>query len=86
MWQPACFSLYLMTRLEAGLVVEAVQRLKGIFLEIPGTRLTLSQVERLSGLDRPRCELVLAALEDACFLRRGRDGLYQRHTIDSPHA
>jgi hypothetical protein len=59
-------------------VTEAVQRLKGVFQEVPGTRLTLADATRLSGLERPMCHLVLMALEDARFLRRGRDGVYER--------
>jgi hypothetical protein len=64
-------------------VIDAMQRVKGVFLEIPGTRLTPVDAARLSGLDAPLCRLVLAALEDAQFLRRGRDGLYARRTSDS---
>lgn len=59
-------------------VSEAVQRLKGVFLEMPSTRLTLADATRLSGLDRPLCHLVLMALEDARLVRRGRDGVYER--------
>jgi hypothetical protein len=70
--------------MEPGLrVVDAMQRVKGVFLEIPGTRLTPAETARLSGLDSPLCRFVLAALEDAQFLRRGRDGLYARRTSDS---
>ena len=64
-------------------VATAVQRLKGVFLEIPGTRLTVADASRLAGLDRPVCHLVLMALEDSHFLKRGPDGLYLRSTIDS---
>lgn len=67
-------------------VVEAVSRLKAVFLEIPGTRLTLTDASRLSGLERPLCELVLLALEDAGFLKRGPDGLYRRRMSDSPES
>jgi hypothetical protein len=66
------------------LVAVAVHRLKGVFLEIPGTRLTLADASKLSGLDHADCEAVLGALEDARFLKRGHDGRYQRHTADSP--
>ena len=66
-------------------VVVGVQRLKGVFLEIPGTRLTLADAAKLSGLDGPICEAVLGALEDAHFLKRSADGRYQRWTLDSPN-
>src|SRR5881628_1681103 len=51
-------------------VVDAVQRLKGIFLEMPGTQLSMADATRLSGLERPVCRIVLEALEDARFLKR----------------
>jgi hypothetical protein len=60
----------------AATVVSAVQRLKGIFLEMPGTRLTPTDAARLSGLEAPTCEIVLDALTDAHFLRRARDGRF----------
>jgi hypothetical protein len=59
-------------------VVQGVQRLKGVFMKVPDTRLTLTDAARLSGLEQPVCEAVLGALEDAHFLKRGLDGLYQR--------
>ena len=67
-------------------VAEGVQRLKGVFLEIPGTRLTLLDAIKLSGLDQPVCEVVLDVLEDARFLKRANDGCYQRWTLDSPYS
>jgi hypothetical protein len=67
-------------------VIDAVHRMKGVFLEIPGTRLTLAEAVRLSGLDSPLCRLALTALEHARFLKRGRDGFYTRRTGDSPHS
>jgi DNA-binding IclR family transcriptional regulator len=67
-------------------VSDVVDRLKAVFLEIPGTRLTLADAAKLSGLERPFCHVVLLTLEDAGFLKRGRDGLYRRRTTDSPDA
>ena len=64
-------------------VVHGIQRLKGVFLEMPGTRLTLLEAIRLSGLERSVCEVVLDALEHARFLKRATDGCYLR-TADSP--
>jgi hypothetical protein len=66
-------------------VVQGVQRLRGVFLEVPDTRLTLVDAVKLSGLDQPVCEVVLGALEDARFLRRGDDGRYQRRSLDCPY-
>jgi hypothetical protein len=51
-------------------ITDAVTRLKEIFSRIPGTRLTVADAARLSGLDRQECELVLTALEGAGFLKR----------------
>jgi hypothetical protein len=65
-------------------VVEAVERLKGVFLEVPGTRLSAGQAARLSGIDPTLCESVLSALEDARFLRRTADGHYRHRAVDSP--
>ena len=64
-------------------VVDAVHRLRGIFLEMPGTQLSMADATRLSGLERPVCRVVLEALEDARFLKRGRDGIFMRRTPDS---
>ena len=67
-------------------VADAVQRLIGVFTEIPGTRLTVADAVRLSGLDHMVCERVLIALEDARFLKRGQGGRYQQRATDSPSA
>ena len=64
-------------------VVDAVQRLRGLFTEMPGTHLSMADATRLSGLDRPVCRIVLEALEDAHFLKRGHDGIFIRRTPDS---
>jgi DNA-binding IclR family transcriptional regulator len=59
-------------------VPEAIARLKGMFLEVPGTRLSPADVSRLAGLDPSICHQILCALEDAHFLKQGRDGLFMR--------
>lgn len=59
-------------------VAEAVQRLKGIFIEIPGTSLSSKDAARLSGLEAGLCHEVLKALEDVCFLKCGVDGRFRR--------
>ena len=65
-------------------VTEAVQRLKAVFAEMPGTQLSLADASRLSGLERTVCRFVLEALEDARFVTRGRNGLFVRRGLDSP--
>jgi hypothetical protein len=67
-------------------VNDAVLRLKAVFLEMPGTRLTPADAARLSGLDAPLCQLILYTLEETDFLKRGQDGLYMRRTLDSPRS
>jgi hypothetical protein len=57
----------------------AVSRLRAEFLEMPGLRLTAEQVQRLCGLERTVCQVVLEALVDAQFLRVSGDGYYARH-------
>lgn len=63
---------------------EILQRVQGEFTEMPGLRLTPAQAQRLWGLDRPACDALLAALVDARFLFRTRDGAFAR--VDGAHA
>lgn len=55
-----------------------LQRMQREFLEIPGLRLTLAQAQRLWSVDALVCESLLAALVDARFLVRSRDGAFHR--------
>ena len=66
-------------------IPQAVQRLHGLFIEAPGTQLTLLEASRLTGLERDICEHVLSALEAAHFLKLGRDGRYQRWSRETRH-
>ena len=59
-------------------ITEAIERLKGIFLEVPGTELSLAEAVRLSGLEPARCEPILDALVGTGFLMCGRDGRFRR--------
>jgi hypothetical protein len=68
------------------MVTDAVERLKNLYLEVPGTQLSLDDASRLSGVERPLCLAGLEALEAAHFLARGRNGLFVRRTSDSPMA
>jgi hypothetical protein len=61
-------------------VHRALERIRGEFLEMPGLRLTVRQVERLCGVEHTMCKAVLDALVDAKFLRLGPDGAYARLT------
>ena len=57
---------------------DVLQRIQGEFVEMPGLRLTSAQARRLWGLDRDVCDALLAALVDANFLSRTRDGAFVR--------
>jgi len=63
-------------------VVEAVQRLKGVFLDTPAMQLSLIDASRLAGLERNTTRLILEALEDARFLRRASNGLFIRRNLE----
>lgn len=56
----------------------AVHRLTDVFQREPERELSLADVERLTGLDQAACAIVLATLEDAHVLTRGRNGRFTR--------
>ena len=56
------------------------RRVRGEYNEMPGLHLTVTQAQRLWGLDRAACDRVLSALVDVKFLRRNRDGAYVRRS------
>lgn len=62
-------------------------RLHAEFLEMPGLRLKPAQVERLCGVERATCQMVLDALVDEKFLCVKSDGHYTRvrHGAEPPH-
>jgi hypothetical protein len=55
-----------------------LHRIYGEFLEMPGLRLTMSQAQRLWGLDERTCHVLLEYLVDAKFLCRSAHGNYCR--------
>lgn len=57
---------------------DMLQRIQGEFVEMPGLRLTAPQAQRLWGLEQDVCSALLAALVDARFLARTRDGAFIR--------
>jgi DNA-binding IclR family transcriptional regulator len=65
-------------------VEEALRRLKGAFLEMPGTQLSLSDAARLTGLEHDTCRDILSALEDVRFLRQRHNGVFVQRTSESP--
>ena len=63
---------------------QAFERIRAKYQEMPGMRLTLEQVQRLSGVDRAVCERVLEDLVRAKFLSPGPDGGYARYRDGDP--
>ena len=55
-----------------------IQVVRGEYLEIPGLRLTRSQVQRLWGLASDECDAVIWELVAAGFLKRTPGGAYIR--------
>jgi hypothetical protein len=53
-------------------------RIRGEYLEMPGLRLTLEQAQRLCGVERMLCKMVLDGLVEAKFLCVKADGTYAR--------
>ena len=59
---------------------DLMQQVRAEYLEMPGLRLTADQVQRLCGIERTLCQLVLDALVIAKFLCVKPDGHYARVT------
>jgi hypothetical protein len=51
-----------------------LRRVRSEFLEMPGLKLTVSQAQRLWGMDRRTCEALIDELTASRFLARTRDG------------
>ena len=61
-----------------------LERIRGEYLEMPGLRLKLEQMQRLCGVERTLCQLVLDSLVDEKFLCVKPDGAYARLTDGEP--
>ena len=57
-----------------------LNRIRAEFMEMPGLQLTDKQVQRLCGVERTPCQLVLDALVEMRFLCAKADGTYARLT------
>jgi hypothetical protein len=57
---------------------QALERIRAEYQEMAGMKLTLEQVQRLSGVDKSVCRQVLDSLVNAKFLFLGTDGSYTR--------
>jgi DNA-binding IclR family transcriptional regulator len=63
------------TRLDNALV-----RLKGVLLEVPGTELSVEQASEVARLDEATCHMLLLALVEARFLSRSTTGNFLLRT------
>jgi hypothetical protein len=61
-------------------IQDLTDRLRAEYLEMPGLRLTVEQVQRLCGIERTICGLILDSLVASKFLCRKQDGHYSRVT------
>jgi hypothetical protein len=59
---------------------EVIRRVRAEYLEMPGLQLTEPQVQRLCGVERMVCQIVLDALVNEKFLWAKPDGHYARLT------
>lgn len=57
-----------------------LSRIRAEYLEMPGLRLTLDQAQRLCGVERALCKMVLDALVAEKFLHVEADGAFARLT------
>src|SRR3989442_938868 len=62
---------------------DVLVRLRAEYLEMPGLRLNITQVQRLCGIETALCQAVLNDLVASHFLCRKPDGRYARVT-DGP--
>jgi hypothetical protein len=65
------------------MIQRTVERIRAEFVEMPGLRLTLKQVQRLFGVDETMSRAVLDALVRVKFLCLNADGTYARPS-DAP--
>jgi hypothetical protein len=64
-------------------ILEASQRLRGMFLDVQGTRVSVADAARLSGVDSRMCQDILETLTDARFLKQGLNGTFTRRQADT---
>ena len=66
-------------------IEDVLNRLRSEFLQAPGLRLTPEQVQRLCGVERTICQLVLDSLVETKFLCLKAGGTYARMSVEHPH-
>lgn len=65
--------------------LQMLERVRAEYLEMPGMRLKVEQVQRLFGVDPSACRTVLDSLVEGRFLSANPDGTYVRFTDDCRH-
>ncbi len=67
-------------------IEDTIQRVRAEYVEMPGIQLKTEQLQRLFGIDRAMCQVVLDTLVDAQFLcQTGRSlRTRNRRTASSP--
>jgi hypothetical protein len=60
--------------------LELLERIRADYLEMPGLRLRAEQVQRLCGVERTMCQMVLDTLVEMNFLCLKPDRTYARLT------
>jgi hypothetical protein len=59
---------------------QGLERIRAEYLEMPGMKLKLEQIQRLCGVERSICKMALNSLVDAKFLSVTSDGRYARRS------
>ena len=63
---------------------DALARVRGMFLEMPGTEWTVADAARLAGLDTAVCRAILEALQQAGFVSQRVNGAFVRCMLPTP--
>ena len=66
------------TKKQIATVRDLTRRVQAEYTEMPGLSVTLPQAQRLLGIDRETCVVVIRTLVDRRFLRRTPQGRYVR--------
>jgi len=66
------------TAKQAPTLRDLTRRVQAEYSEMPGLSVTLPQAQRLLGIDRETCAVVIRTLVDHRFLRRTAQGRYVR--------
>lgn len=62
---------------------EALARIRKLFMEAPGVKLTTVGAAQMAGLDRQVCRVLLRNLIEAGFLEQGPGGVFGRSSSAS---